>query len=75
MEVTLNKWGNSMGIRIPNSLIKQLDLKENMLLKINAIKNKLVIEKKEKSIESLCEKITDENLNIYNDFSSVGKEW
>ena len=75
MEVTLNKWGNSMGIRIPNSLIQQLDLKENMLLKINAIKNKLVIEKKEKSIESLCEKITDKNLNIYNDFSSIGKEW
>ena len=75
MEVTLNKWGNSMGIRIPNSLIQQLDLKENMLLKINAIKNKLVIEKKEKSIEILCEKITDENLNIYNDFSSIGKEW
>lgn len=75
MEVTLNKWGNSMGVRIPNSLIKQLDLKENMLLKINAIKNKLVIEKKEKSIESLCKKITDENLNIYNDFSSIGKEW
>ena len=75
MEATLNKWGNSMGIRIPNSLIQQLDLKENMLLKINAIKNKLVIEKKEKSIESLCEKITDENLNIYNDFSSIGKEW
>ena len=75
MEVTLNKWGNSMGIRIPNSLIQQLDLKENMLLKINAIKNKLVIEKKEKSIESLCEKITDENLNIHNDFSSIGKEW
>ena len=75
MEVALNKWGNSMGIRIPNSLIQQLDLKENMLLKINAIKNKLVIEKKEKSIESLCEKITDENLNIYNDFSSIGKEW
>lgn len=75
MEVALNKWGNSMGIRIPNSLIQQLDLKENMLLKINAIKNKLVIEKKEKSIESLCEKITDKNLNIYNDFSSIGKEW
>ena len=75
MEATLNKWGNSMGIRIPNSLIQQLDLKENMLLKINAIKNKLVIEKKEKSIESLCEKITDENLNVYNDFSSIGKEW
>ena len=75
MEVTLNKWGNSMGIRIPNSLIQQLDLKENMLLKINAIKNKLVIEKKEKNIESLCEKIKDENLNIYNDFSSIGKEW
>ena len=53
MEVALNKWGNSMGIRIPNSLIQQLDLKENMLLKINAIKNKLVIEKKEKSIESV----------------------
>ena len=75
MQVRLNKWGNSMGIIIPNFLIKQLNLKENTPLNISIVKNKLVVEKSKDKMAILCEKITDENLNIYDDFSKVGKEW
>ncbi len=34
-----------------------------------------IVEKSKDEMAILCEKITDENLNIYDDFSKVGKEW
>lgn len=75
MQVRLNKLGNSMVIRVPNFLIKQLNLKENTPLNLSIEKNKLIVEKSKDEMAILCEKITDENLNIYDDFSKVGKEW
>ncbi|KAF0591162.1 MAG: toxin-antitoxin system, antitoxin component, MazE family [Candidatus Campylobacter infans] len=75
MQVRLNKLGNSMVIRVPNLLIKQLNLKENTPLNLSIVKNKLIVEKSKDEMVILCEKITDENLNIYDDFSKVGKEW
>ncbi len=75
MQVRLNKLGNSMVIRVPNFLIKQLNLKENTPLNLSIVKNKLIVEKSKDEMVILCEKITDENLNIYDDFSKVGKEW
>lgn len=75
MQVRLNKLGNSMVIRVPNFLIKQLNLKENTTLNLSIVKNKLIVEKSKDEMVILCEKITDENLNIYDDFSKVGKEW
>lgn len=75
MQVRLNKFGNSMVIRVPNLLIKQLNLKENTPLNLSIVKNKLIVEKSKDEMVILCEKITDENLNIYDDFSKVGKEW
>lgn len=64
-----------MVIRVPNLLIKQLNLKENTPLNLSIVKNKLIVEKSKDEMVILCEKITDENLNIYDDFSKVGKEW
>lgn len=75
MQVRLNKLGNSMVIRVPNLLIKQLNLKENTPLNLSIVKNKLIVEKSKDEMVILCEKITDENLNIYDDFSKAGKEW
>lgn len=75
MQVRLNKLGNSMVIRVPNFLIKQLNLKENTPLNLSIVKNKLIVEKSKDEMVILCEKITDENLNIYDNFSKVGKEW
>lgn len=74
MEVAVSKYQDGFGIKIPNSIVNELNLKENMLLSISAINNEIIIKNKV-SMENLCEKITDENLNIDDDLSRLGKEW
>ena len=32
MEIKLQKWGNSVGIRIPSSVLKSFNLKENDII-------------------------------------------
>ena len=37
MEARLQKWGNSVGIRIPHSILKDLNLKINDLINIEQV--------------------------------------
>lgn len=65
MEVRLQKWGNSTGIRIPMNILKSLNLKINDLLEIVEENNKIVISKSQKkkiSLEELFKKYDGENL-------------
>ena len=65
MEIKLQKWGNSFGIRIPKSIITDLDIKENDLLDIREEDKKLIIVKKEKekvSLLKLFQEYKGENL-------------
>ncbi len=65
MEIQLQKWGNSIGIRIPMNYLKQLKLKENDKVKIEIKEEKIVISKsiKEKiSLKELFEKYDGEDL-------------
>jgi len=45
MEIKLQKWGNSIGIRIPMSFIKELKLKENDNVEIKSEDDKIIITK------------------------------
>lgn len=45
MEIILQKWGNSNGIRIPNVIIKSLNLKTNDKLTIEEDGDRIVISK------------------------------
>lgn len=45
MTTTVQKWGNSQGIRIPKVLLDELNWSDNEQLILNADKDKLVIEK------------------------------
>ena len=65
MEIKLQKWGNSFGIRIPKSIITDLDIKENDLLDIREEEKKQIIVKKEKekvSLLKLFQEYKGENL-------------
>lgn len=56
MTTTIQKWGNSQGIRIPKVILDTVDLKENDSVNIVIDNNKLVIEKansKRKNIKEL----------------------
>lgn len=52
---TLQRWGNSQGVRIPKFLLESLQWGENEQLVMSAVDNRIVIEKAErrKSIREL----------------------
>ena len=78
MEVKIQKWGNSAGIRIPSSILKSLDLKTNDILNIEQRENKIIISIPKKKKISLEEKFKNYHWeNLAKDFSwddPVGKE-
>ncbi len=46
MEIKIKKWGNSLAIRIPFSIIQKLKLSVNDILDIKEEDNKIIIIKK-----------------------------
>ncbi len=73
MEVKVTKWGNSLGIRLNKEITKALSLKENDIVDIQIIDNKLVILPKQ-SLEEMLLKINKDNLHKEIDFATAGKE-
>ena len=78
MEARLQKWGNSLGIRIPSSILKSLNIKPNEILNIEQEEEKIVIsipKKKKISLEESFKNYHGDNLA--KDFSwddPMGKE-
>lgn len=61
MEVILQKWGNSTGIRIPSNFLKSLNLKANDKLDIYEEDEKIIISKPSKKHLTLKERIDNYN--------------
>lgn len=78
MSAKIQKWGNSLGIRIPKSIIEKTALSENSEVEIEHKDGVIIIfpSKKKYSLDLLLNKITKENLHKEDDeFSdSVGNE-
>ena len=78
MEIRIQKWGNSDGIRIPSSILKSLNIKTNDILNIEEVNKKIIISIPEKKKISLEKKFKEyKGKNLVKDFSwdeSVGKE-
>ena len=69
MEIRLQKWGNSDGIRIPSNILKALNLKTNDTLNLEQIDDKIIISKPKKTKISLKEKFEEyEGKNLAKDF-------
>ena len=67
MEVRIQKWGNSAGIRIPSIVLKTLDLEINDILDLNLDENeeRIIISRSNKgqiSLRSRFEKYNGDNL-------------
>lgn len=78
MEIVIKKWGNSDGIRIPNNILKTLNLKTNDVLNIDTDGEKIIISVPKKKKISLSNEFKNyKGKNLAKDFSwdeSVGKE-
>ena len=68
--ITIQKWGNSQGIRIPKSILKAINWKANEELSIYTENDKIIIEpaKKRKNIVELFE-------NYDGEYKPVEMEW
>ena len=59
MEIKLQKWGNSVGIRIPSSVLKSFNLKENDIIDLKEEDDRIVITKSLNKNISLLERFNN----------------
>ena len=76
MALKLQKWGNSIGVRISKSIIEKVDLEVGSEVEIEHKNGKIVITplKKPFVLNDLLSQITKSNLHSEDDFILEGKE-
>ena len=78
MQTKIQKWGNSLALRIPHSFVLDARLKQNSVVEISLVDGKLVIKPVSASgycLDKLLAKVQPENIHQEVEFSKpVGKE-
>ena len=76
MEAIVKKWGNSLGIRIPNHIVRGLSLKDGSCVDINDRGQEIIIKPiKKNSLSEMLSKINKQNIHDeINTGKPVGKE-
>ncbi len=78
MKSTVQKWGNSLAIRIPKSFATEIDLTQGAEIDLILLENKIQIipiKKKKITLEDLLSQVTEENIHKEVDTGiPVGKE-
>ncbi|TDF99450.1 AbrB/MazE/SpoVT family DNA-binding domain-containing protein [Paenibacillus piri] len=59
----VQKWGNSLGIRIPKTIANKAGLEEGSKIELDVENGNLVIKPMSKSLDNLLSQITPENLH------------
>ncbi len=77
MQTVVQKWGNSLGIRIPSLYAKDFELKNGSAVEICEEEGRLVIIPKRNSLNELLSKVTLDNMheNIETGISIGNEEW
>lgn len=63
METCIQKWGNSLGLRIPKTLAIQAKITEGTPVELQLDGDRIIIRPKRYSLETLLAKVTLENLH------------
>jgi antitoxin MazE len=64
METIVRKWGNSLGIRIPNAIVRELSLKDGSFVDIKDKGKEIIIRPKEKNkLSEILDKISEQNIH------------
>jgi len=78
MKATIQKWGNSLALRIPKAFAEELGLERDSLVELIMTKKTLVVAPAPKAaprLADLLERVTRENIHAETDFGSpVGRE-
>ncbi len=63
MQPRVQKWGNSLGVRIPLSLAQKIGLREGMPVDLQADEKAIIIRLKQYSLEQLLAGISPDNIH------------
>lgn len=81
MEQTIQKWGNSLAVRIPKALARELELQNGSEVEVSTEAGALVLRPRPKRVrrkydlEEMLSRITEENMQPYiSTGPPVGKE-
>jgi antitoxin MazE len=76
METVVKKWGNSLGIRIPNLIVREFSLKDGSFVEITDMGNEIIIKPKKKNkLSEMLDAINEQNIHEEIETNSpVGKE-
>ncbi|ADI00133.1 AbrB/MazE/SpoVT family DNA-binding domain-containing protein [Salisediminibacterium selenitireducens] len=76
MTTKLQKWGNSLGVRIPKSHVQQLNVSDGSEIEITLINNSIVIKPvtKKPTLDELLSQVTEDNKHTEIDCHSTGRE-
>ena len=55
MNTTVQKWGNSLALRIPNAMAKDVHLRQGSVVEVAVVDNKIVVKSKGKHKYSLSQ--------------------
>lgn len=75
MQTIVQKWGNSLGVRIPSLYVKEFNLKNGHSVEIIKENGKIVIVPQKKNLEEMLSRVTKENIHFpIETGSSLGNE-
>ena len=77
MQAVVQKWGNSLGFRIPSLWAKDNDVVVGSKVEVIAEKGKMIILTQKKTLENMMSMVTDENLHseIETGLALGNEEW
>ena len=77
MHTHIDKWGNSLGLRIPSNLAKRLRLHEGSPVILDIEKGVLVVRTPRYDLDDMIEKITPQNRHhiALDDTQKGNEEW
>ncbi len=78
MRKKVNKWGNSLGLRIPKLVAAEVGLEENSLVNLTIVNGSIVISPEREpplDLKAMLNKVTEENLHSeVNTGPAIGRE-
>ena len=79
MKVKIQKWGNSLAVRIPKSFAVQTEIEQDSVVDLSVLEGSIIVKPEKRkpkfTLEELLQNVTEENLHGEIDFGApVGKE-
>jgi antitoxin MazE len=77
MQTNIQQWGNSLGVRIPKQVAKQLSLHAGSVIEIRVENGQITLSPKKHSLSDMLNRISPENMHNleWDDDVKGNEEW